>query len=154
MTIESVAFQRSEFGEPIATGNLEHFEIYMGLGDSDLLGTDFEENYIVDSRYLVYGSDPQTFSAGYNEWIQFDLDTPFWFNGNDNLIIEIMWSWGEEGDHFLVWGWEYVGRSIFGYYGSPEGEYEDRVPYIELNGTMILRPATFGSIKAELGSMN
>ena len=154
MTVESIAFQRTDWGEPTVTGNLEHFEIYMGLGDSDILGTGFEENYIEDSRYLVYSSNPQILSAGYNEWIQFDLDTPFWYNGQNNLVIEVMWSWGEPGDHLLTWGWAASGRSVFGYYGSPGGEYEDKVPYMGLNGTMLLRPATFGSIKAELGSIN
>jgi hypothetical protein len=153
MTIESIAYQRSDFGDSIATASLEHFEIYMGLSEEDVLDTQFDANYIEDSKYLVYSSDPQAISAGKNEWIQFDLDTPFWYNGTDNLIIEIMWSWGVEGDHLLTWGWDDFGRSLFGYYGSPVGTYEDRVPYMILNGTMVLEPATFGSIKAFFSSL-
>ena len=153
MLIESIEFQRSDFGDSIATATLDHFEIFMGLYDEDYLGTDFDENYLEDSRYLVFSSDPWTASVGMNEMIVFDLDTPFWFNGNDNLIIEITWSWGIQGDHFIAWGWNDFGRSLFGYYGSPTGTYEDRIPYMILNGTMALEPSTFGSIKAFFGSL-
>jgi len=154
MTIETFALQRSEFGEPTASGNLEHFQIYMGLSSEDQLGTFFDDNYIEDTRLLVYDSDPFTFSAGYNEWIEFTLDTPFWYNGVDNLVIEIMWSWGEPGDHFLTWGWEADSRALFGYYGAPEGELEEKVSFFEIDGALLLEPSTFGSIKAELGSID
>ena len=154
MLIESIEFQRSDFGDSIATASLDHFEIFMGHYDEDYLSTSFDGNYLAGTRYLVYSSDPWAGSAGVNEMIQFDLDTPFWYNGADNLVIEITWSWGEQGDHFITWGWDDFGRSLFGYYGSPSGTYEDKVPYLVLNGTMALEPATFGGIKAFFGSMD
>ena len=153
MLIESIGLQRSDFGDSLASASLEHFEIYMGLYDEDYLGTGFDDNYIDGSRYLVYSMNPWTATVGKNEMITFDLDTPFWYNGNDNLVIEITWSWGELGDHFMTWGWNDFGRSLFGYYGSPTGTYEDRVPYLVLDGTMTLDQSTFGGIKAFFGSL-
>ena len=145
--IESLSFKRHFSGH--SQGTYNDYSLYMGLCSSDELGTNFDDNYIPGTRILVMSSSSYTTpSAAPNEWFDNILDTSFWYNGVDNLIIEIEWSSGTGS--LYTWHWDASGqRCIIGPYGaSIESEISSVMPNIKLNGVLSLSNSTFGQIKA------
>ncbi len=144
--IETLSWKRSLGGDPQSTFN--DYSLYMGLCSSDVLSENFDDNYIPGTRILVMSSSPYTTpSADPNEWFDNILDTSFWYNGEDNLIIEIEWSSGTGSLYTWHWDSTYT-RCVIGAYGSSNGEFSDLVPNIRLNGVLSLSNTTFGQIKA------
>ena len=145
--IESLSWKRHVSGDTQST--LNDYSLYMGLCSSDVLGTNFDDNYISGSRTLVMSSSPYTTpSVNPNEWFDNILDTSFWYNGADNLIIEIEWSSGTGS--LYTWHWDSSSqRCVIGAYGaSNANEISSNVPNIRLNGILSLSNTTFGQIKA------
>lgn len=145
--IESLSWKRHVSGDP--QGIYNDYSLYMGLCSSDVLGTNFDDNYISGSRTLVMSSSLYTTpSAGPNAWFDSILDTAFWYNGEDNLIIEIEWSDG--AGSLYTWHWDSSSqRCVIGPYGaSNASETSSDVPNIRLNGVLSLSNTTFGQIKA------
>ena len=145
--IETLSWIRSLGGDPQGTYN--DYSLYMGLCSSDVLGINFDDNYISGSRTLVMSSSPYTTPpADPNAWFDNILDTSFWYNGEDNLIIEIEWSDGVGS--LYTWHWNSSSqRCVIGPYGaSNASETTSDVPNIRLNGTLSLSDTTFGQIKA------
>ena len=89
--IESISWKRGTTGTT-SDGSYNDFNIYLGYTDLDMLTTEFNENYTPLSRTLVHHRDPQTLSAEPEEWFTIELDSPFWYNGVDNMIMEITWN--------------------------------------------------------------
>ncbi len=152
MEISLIACQRFSPGETVE-GTFYDFSIYLALSDQSMLGSTFEENYIEGSRFCVFSRDTLTISNSPNEWVEFSLDTTFWFNGNDNLIVEFLWSSAEtEGSCMYSWHWNTGSiRSISGEYGSPTGTMSSLLMMLLFEGEMQLDSSTFGRIKAVLG---
>lgn len=147
LTIDQLSWMRSVGGE--AMGTFNDFKIYMGLCASDQLTTDYMANYITGTRYLVLSSSQYVNGTpSPNEWFDVVLDTPYWYNGQDNLLIEVEWSSGSGS--LYTWQWNGGGaRSVIGGYGQSIGSYtESVVPHLMLNGTLALEQTTFGAIKA------
>ena len=145
--IESLSWIRGLGGEP--QGTFDDFALYMGLCSSNELGLAYDDNYIPGTRILVMSSSSLTTpTVNPNEWFDTTLDTPFWYNGEDNLIIEIEWSNGLGS--LYTWHWDGGGlRCVVGSYGEPNGSYSTNlVPNIRLNGILSLSGTTFGRIKA------
>jgi len=145
--IESLSWNRFPSGDPMATFN--DCKIYMGLCSSNELGTTFDDNYISGTRTLVLSSSSfATTPVGPNEWFDTVLDTPYWYNGTDNLIIEVEWSSGSGS----LYSWNWNGgsnRSLIGVYGQSTGlELSTNVPNLRFNGTLSLTNSTFARIKA------
>lgn len=141
MTINSIAFKPTSGNGVI----FDQLTIYMGSAAGDVLGSNFMENYSGD-RVTVYdhASASLTPSGG---WVTIPLDTPYFFSGSGNLIIELEWP---NGDLEIYSGhWATSGaRILTSYYGSPTGDPFEFCPNLLLSGTLDLAPMTFGSIKA------
>ena len=145
--IESFSWKRCP--SPDDHGTFNDMAIYMGLCDSDQLGTTFDNNYIPGTRVLVMSSPSYTTeTVGVNEWFTFVFDTPYWYNGQDNLLIEIEWSSGVGS--LYTWNWNGgTNRSMYGLYGAATTSAQDpNVPNLRLNGTLSLSNSTFARIKA------
>ncbi|MCD4777277.1 MAG: hypothetical protein K8S15_14675 [Candidatus Aegiribacteria sp.] len=147
--IESFSWKRSVGGEP--QGSYNDLKIYMGLCSSNQLGLNFDDNYITGTKILVLSSSLYTTpSVNPNEWFDIVFDTPFWYNGQDNLLIEIEWSSAAGSDALYSWHWDGgANRCIFGRYGSSAALFPKvEVPNLRLNGTLSLTNSTFARIKA------
>ncbi len=152
MDISAISCQRYSPGETVE-GTFYDFSIYLALSDQDVVGSTFTENYIAGTRICVFSRDTMTISNSPYDWVQFDLDTPFWFNGTDNLIVEFLWSSAETEDSCMyTWHWNTgTVRSINGEYESPTGSMSSLVIMFRFGGSMHLDSSTFGGIKAMLG---
>jgi hypothetical protein len=152
MEISTIGCQRYSPGETVE-GIFYDFSIYFALSDQGVVGPAFDENYIEGTRICVFSRDTLTISNSPNEWVDFNLDTPFWYSGTDNLIVEFLWSSAETEDSCMYsWHWNTgVIRSISGEYGSPTGTMSSLLIMLRFEGEMQLESSTFGCIKAMLG---
>ncbi|MEN8209662.1 MAG: hypothetical protein ABFR50_10490 [Candidatus Fermentibacteria bacterium] len=145
--IQSFSWKRSP--SPDDHGTFYDMKIYMGLCASDQLGMTFDDNFIPGTRILVLSGSPySTQTVAVNEWFEFTFDTPFWYNGQDNLLIEIQWSSGSGS----LYSWNWNGgsdRCVYGHYGQSSGlVLNSNVPNLRLDGTLSLSNTTFARIKA------
>ncbi len=148
MTISALKWKRvTGFGEN--NTNLQDFKIYMGYSSLDVLGTNFNNNFIPGTRTLVYSRDPLVITGVAPEtWFTSTLDTPFFYNGTNNLLVEIEWSTGSNSIYIYHWD-AVLGRSVVSQtYGTPTGDLDVIVPHLILSGTLDLESSTFGSIKS------
>lgn len=153
MDIALLSCQRYTPGETVQ-GTFYDYEIYMGLAESDMLSPTFTDNWVPGTRQLVFHRDSMTISNSPEEWVDFVLDTPYWYNGQDNLLVEIMWSSADTDDSCMyTWHWN-TGtiRSINGEYSNPTGTMGSLLIMFRFSGTLGQTSATFGEIKATLGS--
>lgn len=148
--IESISWIRAVGGEPHAF--FEDMAIYMGSTEIDELTLVYEDNYTPGTRTLVLDAPPSyaVEALNPNDWFTITLDTPYWYDGVNNLIIEIEWSSGLGS--LYTWHWDSGSpRKVIGAYGASSGDYVDStVPNIKLNGTLSLEDSTWSSIKSSL----
>ncbi len=90
--IDKLCFQ-SASGTPVS-GTYNDFSIRMAHSTNDSLGIVFEANHIGSWVEVLNESTFDISSVGAPEWIEFDLQNTFNYNGNDNLLIEIRWTSG------------------------------------------------------------
>jgi hypothetical protein len=148
MTISSISWQRGgSMGS--ASGNYNNFEIHLGLSSEPELTDVFEDNYIPGTRTLVYQTSSQTMSAGPDQWMTIPLDTPFWYNGTDNLVVEIRWVGG--ANMFYTYKWSTGAdralenkTDVF----SPAGTLSQNMSELMFDGPLSLTRHSFGAIKA------
>lgn len=86
MTITSFNFLASE---NTTNQSFSNFKIYVGYSERTSLGTNFKENYSGNNPQLVYSIETMTTSTSKNEWFGWEFDTPFNYNGKDNLVFEL-----------------------------------------------------------------
>lgn len=147
--IEIDSFSWRRFPSPEDQGTFVDFKMYLGLCDSDEIGTTFDDNYIPGTKTLVLEDNPYvTPVVPVGEWFDVELDTPYWYNGEDNLLIEVEWSAGNGS--LYSWSWDGgPNRCIFAGYGASTAPAAiTTVPHIKMNGTLELSNSTFGEIKA------
>ena len=148
MTIGSVSWQRGgSSGSP--TGFYNNFQLFMGVSAEAGLGNNFEGNYIPGTRTLVYETPSQTMSAGPDEWMTITLDTPFWYNGTDNLLVELQWVGGS--NMFFTYKWNTgANRALENKTDiySPTGNLSQNMSELMFDGPLNLTRHTFGAIKA------
>jgi len=148
MTIGSIAWQRGG-SSGSDTGYYNNFKLYMGLASSDQLSDNFLDNYVPGTRALVYETPTQTMSAAPDQWMTIALDTPFWYNGTDNLIVELIWSGGS--NMFFTYKWN-TGASRALENDSdihaPTGVLGQNLSEVMFDGPHSLTPYSFGAIKA------
>ena len=145
--IQSFSWKRSP--SPDDHGTFNNLAIHIGLCDSDQLVETFDDNYISGTSVLVLSSSSYTTeTVGVNEWFTFVFDTPFWYSGQDNLLIEIEWSSGVGSLYSWVWDGG-TNRSMYAHYGMATAlVQQSTVPNLRLNGTLSLENSTFARIKA------
>lgn len=142
MTISSIAFRH-------ATGTsvvFDQFTVYMGPAAGGSLGNNFDANYS-GGKITVYDHTNPSFAPS-GDWVTIPLDTPYFYSGTGNLIIEIAWPHGDMEIYANYWSTPGVNRTLTSFFGSPTGDAFDFCPNLRLTGTMSLTPMTFGSIKA------
>lgn len=151
MTIETVAWQRGGSAGS-STGTYNNFKLYMGLASADVLSNTFADNYIAGTRTLVYQTSQQVMSAGADEWMTITLDTPYWYNGTDNLVFELEWQGGANMFYTYMWNTG-APRGLMNKtdLSSPTGTLSNNMSELRFDGSMALDPMTFGEIKAEFG---
>jgi hypothetical protein len=141
MTITSIGFKPTSGTSAL----FDELSVYMGPASGSVLVSNFEDNYSGD-RLLVYSKSGVLLSVS-GGWVTLPLDTPYFYSGSGNLIIEIAWPNGDLEIYTGYWGTS-GNRTMTAFYGSPTGDLYDFCPNLLLSGSMSLTPMTFGAIKA------
>jgi hypothetical protein len=147
INIDSFSWRR--FPSPDDQGTFNDLKVYVGLCENDVLSTTFDDNFMPGTKTLVLSDSPySTPVVPVGDWFDITLDTPYWYNGQDNLLIEVEWSSGQGS--LYSWSWEGTGiRGIFALYGQSTAAVSNAyVPHLRINGTLELSQSTFGEIKA------
>jgi hypothetical protein len=150
MNVETLGWQRTTTGDSAAV--FTGVEIWMGLCDQDQLGWSFQDNYIPGTRTLVFEDPDFTASGDEMDWFTIDLENPFWYEGDHNLLVEIVWTSGTGSFHTWKWNDPGVPRAL----KSPEAEGDtgflsSEMSQLLIEGTTGLEEGTFGRIKILLG---
>lgn len=152
MLINSIAWLRSPAGND--QGHYYDVEIYMGLCASDQLGAAFEGNWVPGTKTLVFSDDQLDLAASANEWEPVELDTPYWYSGQQNLLYEVSWGSANPSYSFYTWQWETgSARTVYATnLGSANGILSTKLSMLQFEGTLGLDLSTFGEVKASFGT--
>ena len=149
----SYVFSYSEGG----TIYVKDFTLSLAHVENDQLTEIFSANYQPGSLVEVCHIDSLYLENGYGNELVLELDTPFQYNGQDNLLVDIYYP---EGNCYSnVYNWEAgSNRSLVDLFmpggsGSNSGYLGNWLPYMVLGGTQSLDQCTFGAIKIELGTL-
>jgi hypothetical protein len=92
----------------------------------------YADNYDGNTPAQVFYRDTCRIAAAAYQWFGFQFDTPFSYNGTDNLLFEVWWEGDNDGWAYTYWArsaGRYVCSYIKGttpYYGYPDkGELHD-----------------------------
>ena len=148
MEIARISWQRAgSYGSE--TGYYYGFKLFMGTAaDSELTDT-FADNYAPGTRTLVYSTTAQQMTADPDQWMTILLDDPFYYNGTDDLIVELQWVGGS--NMFYTYLWETgSNRGLMNKndVGSPTGFLYTTMSELMFGAASPLQQSTFGSIKA------
>ncbi len=152
MEIESIAWQRTPAGSD--QGHFYDVEIYMGLCSSDQLGSTFADNWVPGTKTLVFSAAQLDLAAAANEWEAVILSTPYWYDGQQNLLFEVTWQSASTSYSFYTWQWETGGaRTAYATnLGSATGILSTKLSMLQFDGVLALDSVTFGSLKAAFRS--
>lgn len=147
MQITSLAWQRAPNGDD--QGHYYDVEIYMGLCAEDALGSTFEDNWVPGTKTLVYSGSVLDLSAAASEWEPVTLTTPYWYGGQQNLLIDIQWASANTSYSFYTWKWGTgAARSVkAGSLSSATGVLSTQMSELMLTGTLALDGSTFAQVK-------
>ena len=150
MTIDALSWQWATGG---TSAGFNNFVIILGHTDRDELGNVFDENYLPGTDVRVYSTSYAELKVGTDGWVTIDLQTDFDYNGTDNLVMEIQWSAGSGSLYTYAWdtGTDRLLRGASP--SSATGQLGSGICQFMIGSTLALEQSTFGSIKAELGSM-
>jgi hypothetical protein len=151
--IDIISLKRHSSGSTSAPSIFQDFEIWFSLTDLDALTPVFDANCMPGTRTLVYSSDSLYLSVDPNTWFDFQLAEPYWYGGTHNLVVEIMWSGGEELGTECVYTWQWnteAMRCASGQYDASSGSLTSIIPMLMLSGESSLEGATFAEIKTVL----
>ena len=149
--IESISWQRGTTGNT-STSDYSNFRIYLGYCPLDFLGTTFMDNYITNTRTLVHQSDTESISVEEGEWFTIELDSPFWYNGVDNLIMEVVWDSGTGDPSIYGFNTPMTPTSLKSASSTGEIGFLSSIRcQFMLLGTEQLENGTFAGIKVLLG---
>jgi len=104
----------------------------------------------------VYYRDPAYIAATAYQWFGFDFDTPFAYNGADNLLFEVWWEGDNDGYAYTYWTTK-TGRYVYSYIkgttpynGYPDkGEVVDYLHYMRITvSPNAVAPTSLGRVKA------
>jgi len=148
MEIDAIALKRHPSSQPQA--NFQQLTISMGLCETDTLSENYEDNYIPGTKTTVLDASGFTVNApAGDEWFYVNLEEPYWYNGEDNLILEFEWP-GGSGSLYVYHWFTGENRAVNGGYGSGSGYLEGNIPHMLLSGTLSFDQMTFGRIKTIL----
>lgn len=151
MEVQSISWQRGTTG-PASSADFTNFRIYLGYCAEDMLSTTFEDNYIPLSRTLVRHADSQNVTAEEGDWFTIPLDSPFWYNGVDNLVMEVIWDSGTGNPSVYEFNTPMTPVSLKSASSSGETGFlsSNRCQFM-LEGVQELSPNTFAGVKIVLG---
>jgi hypothetical protein len=89
----------------------------------------FANNYAGNTPVTVYSRNPATIGAvSANSWFGFPFDTPFDYDGQRNLVVEVWWVNDNNGGGNTQWNFPVNGRCCFSYIvnGNPINGYPDK----------------------------
>lgn len=152
MEIQSISWQRGTTGYA-STADFGNFRIYLGYCPDDMLTTSFTDNYIPLSRTLVHQEDIQTISAEEDQWFTITLDSPFWYNGVDNLLMEVVWDSGTSNPSVYEFDTPMTPVCLKSASSSGETGFlsSSRCQFM-IEGTLEMETGTFAGIKVILGN--
>lgn len=134
-------------GDPSAS--IYDVKIYLGLCDSDQLGGTFDDNWIPWSKTLVVDEPVESFTCSAGEWFEIPLEAPWWYGGNENLLVEVVFHGGSSS---LLYNYNWMAgtaRSVRSdIYTDSAGVVSPAVSHLTLVGEAGLEASTFGGIKA------
>ena len=148
-TIESIAFMRG-----VTQSNSEAIDlsVYFALSELDQLTEVYENNYISGTQKQVLFIDTLELDGPQGSWIVLELDEPFYFSNDHNLVIETSSPNGQ--CYAAVYGCITSSyRSLIGFYSGDEGDLYTEIPHMMLEGSQSLENSTFGAIKIILGRL-
>lgn len=148
MTIGEISWQRGG-ASGSAQGSYNSFKLYMGVSSNSELTDTYADNYLPGTRTLVYATASQIMSAQPDGWMTILLDTPFEYNGTDNLIVELEWSGG--ANMFYTYMWETgANRGLMNKssLGSPTGTLYSTMSELMFSPASSLEQYTFAAIKS------
>ncbi len=152
VTIESISFMINISGSGSFTK--EDVTLYMALNDQDDLSNCFSENCITGTKIEVLHLDAWDLSGEQGDWVEVELDTPFWYSCENNLLLEIS-SPEYDGCYARFYNWDPgSNRSLYNYdVTESQGNLLSEVPYMIIEGTLNLDQNTFARIKILLGEI-
>ncbi len=150
--ISSITFV---FAWPEETSYVTDFTLSLANVENDQLTETFAENYAQGTLVEVYHTDSLHLENGYGNELVLELDIPFFYNGQDNLLIDIYYPDGDCWSRVYNWeaGTARCLTSLFLPGGSPSstGYLFEWIPYMVFEGTQSLEQNTFGAVKVILG---
>jgi hypothetical protein len=145
-------------GETATPGLYYDFRVTLCHTSLAALGKTYAENYDGKTPARVFHRDPLFFEPVVGGWFGFTFDTPFAYNGRDNLIVEVWWVDLANGAACATdWGRESLGRSVLSMltYGEPEYGYphaglvHDYIHYFRVTVSGVgVAPTSLGRVRA------
>ena len=147
--IESISFMVEDY----YSSWKDNVSIYMALTELTELTDTFESNYTIGTRQLVLEVDTLYYGTVPDEWFTIELQTPFWYSGESNLLLELF-SPGFDGGYTDIYNWNsYSSRALVtNNINQTTGNLDSWVPYMILSGSLGLDQRTFASIKVTAGN--
>ncbi len=136
-------------------GYIDDFRIKLCLTGRTTLTGNYQDNYDGHTPAEVYFNASQPMYPPANSFFGFDLDTPFTYDGNHNLIVEVTWQGGYAA--IGTWWGPAAGRHCYSYIlnGNPVGGYPDagmltdNLHYMRVTVNNIgVAPTSLGRIKS------
>jgi len=130
-----------------------NFTMHLGYCAEDTLQLDFESNYIPGSKTQVFSKNPLQIMGISGQWTTLVLDEPFWYNGQDNLIIECQWDGLSDDNSFYTSHWFAGNSTALHETDTPTHVHElsALVPNMLISGELYLENNTAGGIKILVG---
>jgi hypothetical protein len=92
LEITGLYFHRGAIGA--RTGEFGDFRILMGLCNADSLGEAFDGNWLGNTMTEVFSRETVRLDVGAGEWFGFRFDSPYFYGGSHDLLVEISWTDG------------------------------------------------------------
>jgi len=99
-TVTELMFQSNIVG----SATMDSFSIRMAHSQNDSLSAFFENNHVEPWTVVMNRTSYTVNSYGGQNWITIELDHPFYYNGQDNLLIDFIWKGGSGDDVWLNGG--------------------------------------------------
>ncbi len=107
---------------------VENLSIRMAHSSNESLGTVFEANHIDPWVEVINSTSYNVSTSGRPEWIEFDLQRPFVYNGNDNIVLDVRWRGGYGNRVYLAVNLsvDYAGQMAIANYSATSGNSWNR----------------------------
>ncbi|MCK5560962.1 MAG: hypothetical protein KAJ51_10230, partial [Thermoplasmata archaeon] len=110
--IDKIYFMRNDNNY----GSYENFTVFLVNSNVTSLSTFFNSNYGSGTPVEVLHNVTRFFSGKAGEWFEIDVDDIFYYNNQDNLLVEIRWEYTNATSNIRT---KYRSTSLYGdYYGT------------------------------------